>query len=557
MLRYLIRRLALLVVTLFGITAITFLLTRLTPGDPAEMKTMGTGGGARSMGGFDDMVENNRRNLGLDRPTVLNFRFEDRRALANRAIDDLFRPTEFWQKDAEKRLARVSTIALGPALERYPLIGAANEPVPKDSSGKPILMASAEHRREALAKLLPRLANEPAVETANTEEAYSYWKNWFEEHQYRFDEDTVRQLVVQYSRQADDAKAQPLFEEVRAAGGIATPYLLQQLGDEGTLTKRVNLALETSTGFSFAQSTQGAAADEAELIAHWRSWWRRDGIYYQRRGAVGRAWSVISDTQFALWVRQATAFDFGESYAKKRTVTALIAEALPISALISGLSILISYLIAIPLGIMSAMRRHKPDDTVITVILFILYSLPSFWAAAILLLTTTGKPFLALFPARGISSSGLSIDAGVWPWMIDRAWHLVLPVLCLTYGSLAFLSRQMRSAMLESISQDYIRTARAKGLSWRSVVFKHALRNSLIPVITLSAGLLPELIAGSVIVESIFTIPGMGLLTIEAITNRDYPIINAVVFFSAFLTLIGILLSDIATAMVDPRVNYL
>ena len=140
-------------------------------------------------------------------------------------------------------------------------------------------------------------------------------------------------------------------------------------------------------------------------------------------------------------------------------------------------------------------------------------------------------------------------------WLLDRLWHLVLPVLCLTYAGLAYVSRQMRAGMLETIRQDYIRTARAKGLSENVVVFKHALRNSLIPVVTLLGLLLPAMLGGSVIIESIFTINGMGKLGFEAILSRDYPVVMAISTIAAFLTLVGLLISDILYAVVNPTIS--
>ena len=145
------------------------------------------------------------------------------------------------------------------------------------------------------------------------------------------------------------------------------------------------------------------------------------------------------------------------------------------------------------------------------------------------------------------------------PWMtrtLDYLWHLVLPVAAYTYGSFAYLARQMRGSMLEVIRQDYIRTARAKGLSNKMVVYKHALRNSLIPIITIIAYILPALIGGSVIVETIFTIPGVGQLAFQALTARDYPVIMAEFTLSAILTLVGLLLADILYSVVDPRIAF-
>lgn len=563
MLQYILKRSLLLLVTLFGITAITFLLTRLTPGDPAALKAQASAGGAsRAVGGYDDLVERNRRNLGLDKPMLFNLRFDDRESAARDALDDYLRRNEYWSRDGEKRLLRMTTIALRPALDRYAEIGTADETVPRDRHGKPKEMASAERRKELLAAILPRLAGESAqnLPAMTPDQGWEHWNEWYSENAPRFSETVVRALVTEYLAASDDAAAAPLQQQVLKAGGFAVPYLVAALdSDSERVQLLANRALQAQTGFTFIVGEAEFPRLRGEVMARWQSWWRREKISYSRFSPIGHSFNIFANTQFGLWTKQALAFDFGESYIKRRPVIAMVADALPISALISGLSILISYLIAIPLGVLSAIKRHSAGDKVITLVLFVLYSLPAFWVGSILLLTTTGPPYLDLFPSRGLNSTGIAMGAeGVafTRWLADRAWHLVLPVTCLTYGSLAFLSRQMRSAMLETISQDFIRTAQAKGLPWRTVVFKHALRNSLIPIITISAGLLPELIAGAIIIESIFTIPGMGILTFEAIVNRDYPVINAVLFFSAFLTLLGILISDLSYALVDPRISY-
>jgi peptide/nickel transport system permease protein len=143
-----------------------------------------------------------------------------------------------------------------------------------------------------------------------------------------------------------------------------------------------------------------------------------------------------------------------------------------------------------------------------------------------------------------------------WPQLKDQIWHLVLPVACMSYYTMAVLSRYMRAGMLEAIRQDFVRTARAKGLSERLVVYRHALRNSLIPLITLMSDLLPSLIGGSIVIETLFSIPGMGLLSSEAVLNRDYPLLMGIFTLSALLTLVGILISDFLYTLADPRIAY-
>ena len=258
--------------------------------------------------------------------------------------------------------------------------------------------------------------------------------------------------------------------------------------------------------------------------------------------------------QYWLWLKSMATLDFGRSYRDNRPVMDKIWERLPITLQLNFLALFLTYLLAIPIGIYSATHQYSASDKAMTVGLFVLYSLPSFWVATILILFLGGGDYWHLFPISGISSLDAE-NMAFGAWLQDRLWHLVLPVFCLTYGGLAYISRQMRVGMLEIIRQDYIRTARAKGLSEKVVVLKHALRNSLIPIITLMGQLLPALLGGSVIIESIFTIPGMGLLGFEAILSRDYPVVMAISTIAAVLTLLGLLLSDICYALVNPTIS--
>ncbi len=258
--------------------------------------------------------------------------------------------------------------------------------------------------------------------------------------------------------------------------------------------------------------------------------------------------------QYFLWLQRLFTLDLGTSYTDQRPVVDRLAEALPITLQLNLISIFFAYVIAIPIGVYSATHHRALSDTIITFLLFVLYSLPSFWVAMLLILYLCGGEYLNIFPSFGLNS----FDAGqmsFFPWLLDRIWHLVLPVFCLTYAGLAGLSRYMRSGMIEVVKQDYIRTARAYGFTERTVIFRYALRNSLIPILTLLGTLLPALIGGSVIIEQIFTIPGMGRLMFQAILQRDYPMIMGGLVFSAVLTLIGLLISDILYAVTDPRIT--
>lgn len=246
--------------------------------------------------------------------------------------------------------------------------------------------------------------------------------------------------------------------------------------------------------------------------------------------------------------------DFGLSYQDKRPVSSVLWDAVRWTMLISFISILISYVTAIPLGVTSAIRKGTKTERGITTSLFILYSLPNFWIATILIMFLGGGDYLDWFPAFGLGS--LPQDAPFWDRFMETAYHLVLPVFCWTYGSLAYISRQMRGGMLNVIGQDYIRTARAKGLDEKTVIWKHALRNSLLPVITMFASIFPLAISGSFVIEFIFSIPGMGFISYQAIVAKNYPIIFTVMMFTAILTLVGNLVADILYAAVDPRISF-
>ncbi len=258
--------------------------------------------------------------------------------------------------------------------------------------------------------------------------------------------------------------------------------------------------------------------------------------------------------QYLLWLKRVVTFDFGNSYKDHRRVMDKILERLPITIQLNVISIFLVYLIAIPCGIYSATHVGSFLDRSLTLFFFILYSLPNFWVAVVLIMLFGGGDFWDIFPGYGISSIGAK-HLAFSPWGLDRLGDLVLPVICLTYGGLAYLSRLTRAEMLEVIREDYIRTARAKGLSEKVVIYKHAFRNSILPIITLLAFLLPGMFGGSVIIEIIFSIPGMGQLGFEAVLSRDYPVIMAITTISALLTLIGLLISDILYAVLDPRIK--
>ncbi len=259
--------------------------------------------------------------------------------------------------------------------------------------------------------------------------------------------------------------------------------------------------------------------------------------------------------QYLIWLENVVCFDFGDSIKHHRPVIELIKERLPITLTLNLIAFVLIYTISLPLGILAAVRHKKFFDRASSVALFMLWAMPSMWAGQMLIGYFCGPTFMNWFPPAGLSSNAAD-QLPFFPWLGDRMWHLVLPVFCLTYSGFAYLAKQVRAGMLDNLRADYVRTARAKGLSNSVVIFRHAFRNSVIPVITIMATLLPAMLGGSVIIEKIFSIPGMGLLAFEAVTTRDYNVVMAVATIGGVMNLIGLLLADIAYAIVDPRISF-
>ena len=257
--------------------------------------------------------------------------------------------------------------------------------------------------------------------------------------------------------------------------------------------------------------------------------------------------------QYFRWLSRIVRLDFGRSFAPDgRPVLAKIAERLPVTLLLNIVEMLIILAIAVPIGVLSATRQYSAFDKVTTIFVFIGFATPDFWLALLLMILFGVQ--LGWLPISGLRSLNWEY-LSFWRQQADFLAHLLLPVLVATFGGLAGFSRYMRQSMLEVVRQDYIQSARAKGLSERVVIGKHALRNAMLPIVTILGLSLPGLIGGSVIVESVFAIPGMGQLMVQAVFERDYPVIMGNLVIVASLTLIANLIADLAYGMVDPRIR--
>ena len=289
------------------------------------------------------------------------------------------------------------------------------------------------------------------------------------------------------------------------------------------------------------------------VLARWQEWWSQRYDMYTAFEGTRLLIGTVTETRYFRWLNRILTLDFGVSTRDNLPILGKLAERLPVTLLLSLLALLSAYAIAVPLGMTSAVRQGTAFDKSTSVALFVMYSLPTFWVAMLLLRYLGGAGHLDLFPAQGLSSPG----SDEWPTgrrLLDAAHHLVLPVLCLSYVSMAVLARYQRAGMLQVIDLDFMRVARAKGLTKNQVLLRHGLRNGVIPVIAMMGLQLPYLIGGSVVVELIFGIPGVGFETFEAIRSNDQPWLIAVVTVTAAMTLIGVVAADVLCAVLDPRI---
>ncbi len=258
--------------------------------------------------------------------------------------------------------------------------------------------------------------------------------------------------------------------------------------------------------------------------------------------------------QYLQWLKGILKLDFGRSFSlDQRPVWDKIKERLPITLLINSLALILILLISLPLGVISAVKAGSKFDRWITFLSFFGYAMPSFWLALLLMLIFGVK--LQLLPISGLHSVVGYEQMSLWSKILDWIKHLICPLFVATFGGIAGFSRYLRNSLIEVLEADYIIYARAKGLPERVILYKHGLRNALLPMITLLGLSIPGLIGGSVIFETIFGIPGLGQLMWQAVMSRDYPVIMANLVLVSVLTLLGNFLADIGYALADPRIR--
>lgn len=572
MLQYTLKRILTMIPTFFVVSLIIFLVLNMAPGRPGRAGQQGMKQTSESAG-QNEAYRIFKEQFNLDKPILVNTRF----TLDRGDVEVLIKTVVDYQF---KELPDDQRPAIGDVIESRDTI---------EDWGQYAV---------------------PALYEIASDESADKDVRWFATQQ--LSANAKRRLINEFSSEQQSK---------------ATRQLNREIDQENTVINE----------WKYARNDPDAK--RAATLKNWEGWFaeKKARFEYNFSDKVG---IFFLDTRFAKYWGNLIRLDLGVSNLDRRPILTKILEKLRYSITLSFGSILLVYLISVPLGVFSAVRKDTPIDKVLTVILFMLYSLPTFFVGLLLLKLLSVGPDYTLWPQMPsqealavtgavVEASSLNIgravvvlvtlavavytfasmarksdDINVWSiamrgvgvllvfWltslvvqvslfgsvsifptggfesveaardmttigrMVDIGYHLVLPMVCLTYGGLAVISRYARSGLLDVIQADYIRTARAKGLSEPVVIIKHAVRNGMIPILTLLGGLLPALIGGSVVIEIIYNIPGLGLFLFESITLRDYNAVMGVLLISSILTLIGLLISDLSYALVDPRISF-
>jgi peptide/nickel transport system permease protein len=593
---YIIRRLLLMLPTLFGVTLVTFVVMQFAPGDPLKMQLSQAGAQGES-GATREAFLHQRRQWKLDKPAIINTRwFADYSAQARgcariQGLDDA-RIGELLN-----RLATASpTDALlsflgGLGIEGFEAQLAdptrRAELVQRVKIGVQVLVEEtiAEHGIKNFIGLLddPELSirigairclamctlGDPFTYTYSkdpqpqeTENVVTTWRIWWDREQATFKPLTGdRQIQLQESFKALvlESSRQKILDGVSAYRRTDAPYFMEILLGNSSLQEKyvASIALRTVIGrpLKIDVALDDPEAPVRAVAENWKAYFRLNSGRYDPGFGV-KLWYLLTDTQYANSLVKLVTFNFGRSMVKPYDpVGPEILRAAKVSAPIMLLSEAIVYLIAVPVGVYCAVRRGRWQDRIISTNLFILYSIPPVVLGMLFLTFLCFGTFLKIFPMYGLHHENAE-DFGVLKYAADYIWHITGPLICLSLSQMASLAMFGRSSMLDVVNQDYIRTARAKGLDGRSVILKHALRNALIPVITLFSNFIPMLLGGSVIIEYLFGIPGMGRLSYDAIQAKDYNTVMALIYLDAIIVMLSILLSDLLYVAADPRITF-
>ncbi|HEY8464825.1 MAG TPA: ABC transporter permease subunit [Bacillota bacterium] len=316
-------------------------------------------------------------------------------------------------------------------------------------------------------------------------------------------------------------------------------FLIMQMVPGGPVEQAIQRMKHASQGELGASSNLQAALTQEEL-EHIKEYYGFDQPVLIR---------------YLVWLGKLLRLDLGTSYTYEKPVLDLIVARLPVSLTFGLCGLFLTYVVCIPLGIRKALEHGSQFDHISSILIFLGYAIPAFALGIALIVLFGGGSFWNLFPISGAVSDNFE-ELSLLGKVCDFAYHMFLPLVCYTSGGFATLTLLMKNSLLNQLNQDYVRTALAKGLTYHQAVFKHALRNALIPIVTNIGMIIGVILSGSLLIETIFTIDGIGLLSYQAIVNRDYPVALGLIVISSILMLFGRLLSDLCLAMVDPRIKF-
>lgn len=601
MLNYVIKRILWMIPTLFAIVLIVFVMVNIAPGTPGQAQNASGSESVKDSSNARESYRLFKRQYHLDKPILLNTRwrlnandviqeldvvaassqnltqpellsrhvaqqsaayFERRLAAPRLALEEKLQQNDLTEKERNQ---------LHAALQDLPPAQVDTPRAPRPPQGR--LMRAENHLEDWGHQIVPALVQIStqfaALQDADRNPAHIFMPHDdprmrtllrgesipIDGRAHRFD--YARTLKVRHLatvRLSVNARREPIIEDG------------ERLSDAQRAENR-RISHENEQLSSWVYPLEASTAERHTIENAWADWLQSVVSERYPRGARVSLRQTVLDTRFAHYIGNLIPFSWkptphfrapklGMSMRYRRPVLDVIGEHWRYSIALSLISLLLAYIIAVPIGVLAAVRHNGPiADRGVGILLFILYSFPVFLGATLLQTWLTPARGLDWFPVSGFDD-GRPLDHTTlgYLWVVTK--HLALPVICLTYPSLAALSRYARSGLLDVIRADYVRTARAKGLPEWMVITRHTVRNGMIPIITLLGSTLPAVIGGSIVIEYIFAIEGMGALMLQSIGQRDYNVILGVLLISSVLTLIGILLSDIAYALVDPRISY-
>ncbi len=527
MIQFVIKRLSAVIPSVLGISLITFVVLNLSMGFPSPNGIAASREAMRSAS-FDDRSRYPDRHL----PLFVNLSIDDAKIHAEREIVNLAN-----ERTAQRAIRAISVA--GGAWLPYLL--------PK------LTKLSEKQRAHLLAALEPigrRIGLFSQVD--NPEDRLAFWTRYW--RIYRSDFKPVRAArLVRRLVKHNDALAQ---KELHSLDTFAMPQLIAALDpemDEDALIRVLTILVEL-TGIDDALERGESMESRQKVVARWQAWWSQRYDRFTVFDRFTQITGAVTETRYYRWLKRLVTLDFGISTRDGRPIVEKMRVRLPVTMLLSVLGLLFAYAIAIPIGIVSAVRRGTWFDRLMALFVYILYSFPTFWLAMWLIRIFGGSDLFGVFPAQGLHSA-MSEGWPLWRRVLDVSHHLVLPIVCLTSVSIAVLARYQRVGMIQVIDKDYMQAARARGLSRFKAILKHGLRNGIIPVVTMLGLQIPYLMSGSVVVERIFGIPGIGYETFDAILAQDQPWLLAVVTVTALMTMLGVIIADTVYAVIDPRMT--